>query len=366
VKEFSMLSARKRSTRRRRAVLAAVAAGLLVLCGTPSPAQAAESEWTSFDGGQARVLSAVYSVAIGGATYDVARGTDNNVWFRHNGGQWRALGDFAATRTTSPPRIVEFPRGRAMALIRGLDGEIWYSQVNSGSANFWTAWTRLPAGARAIGSPLVTVSSATGDLMIEAPNANRQISYMFLRNYNGTLSPGGWTVDTHALLGTNHVDIEGNGQIAVYGTEYYRSVYRSFVTGSDHRVWRITSNPTNGAVTDVSQVNGGAECVTGVTAARLGDQSTVAGPGQAGYAQQQRVMISCVGNDGYVWVSTSSDGGLTFDGWRHPTGSLAPSTTTPSVFATPLSNSSWTLNVRWNGARSSTFPDNSIVAKRIS
>ncbi|MFF8833130.1 hypothetical protein [Streptomyces sp. NPDC015131] len=351
--------------RRWRAVLAAVAGSLLVLGGTPGPAQAAETEWISFDGGQARVLSAVYSVAIAGATYDVARGTDNNVWFRYNGGNWRPLGGDSASRTTSPPRIVEFPRGRAMALVRGLDGEIWYSQANSGSANFWTSWTRLPAGARAIGSPLVTVSSATGDLMIEAPNAHRRISYTFLRNYGATLSSSGWTVDNHAVLGTNHVDIEGNSQIAIYGTEYYRSVYRSFVTGSDHHVWRITSNPTNGAVMNVSQVNGGAECVTGVTAARLGDQSTVASPGQAGFAQQQRVMLSCIGNDGYVWVSTSSNGGLTFDGWRHPTGRLAPSTTTPSVFATPASNTSWTLNVRWNGARSSAFPDNSVVAKRI-
>lgn len=353
------------SLRGLRTVMAGVAGCLLLLAGTASPAQAAESEWVSFDGGQSRVLSAVYQVAIGGATYDVARGTDNNVWFRYNGGTWRPLGDYPATRTTSPPRIVDFPRGRAMAVIRGLDGEIWYSQVNSGSANLWTPWTRLPEGARAIGSPLLTVSSATGDLMIEAPNANRQISYTFLRNYSGTLSSRGWTVDTHAVLGTNHVDIEGDGQIAVYGTEYYRSVYRSFVTGSDHHVWRLTSDPTTGGVSNVTEVNGGAECVTGVTAARLGDQTTVVAPGQPGYAEQQRVMIACVGNDGYVWESTSSDGGRTFDGWRHPTGRLAPSASTPSVFATPLSNSSWTLNVRWNGAASSAFPDNSVVAKRI-
>ncbi|KUO09256.1 hypothetical protein [Streptomyces sp. DSM 15324] len=345
--------------------MAALAAVLLALAGTQSPAQAAESEWVSFDGGQARVLSAVYSVFIGGATYEVARGTDNNIWFRYNGGSWGPLGGYSSSRTTSPPRIVEFPPGRAMAVVRGLDGEIWYSQVNSGSANFWTAWTRLPTGARAIGSPLLTVSSATGDLMIEAPNANRLISYTFLRNYNGNLSSSGWTVDSHAVLGTNHVDIEGDSQIAVYGTEYYRSVYRSFFTGSDHHVWRQTVDPATGRTLSLAQVNGGAECTTGVGASRLGNQSTVVGPGQPGYASQQRVLISCIGNDGYVWVSTSSDGGLTFDGWRHPTGRLAPSASTPAVFSTPTSNSSWTLNVRWNAALSAAFADNSIVAKRI-
>lgn len=360
-----MLFVRTCLGRSRRALLAAFAGTVLVLAGAQSPATAAETEWTSFDGGQSRVLSAVYSVAIGGATYDVTRGTDSNIWFRYNNGAWRPLGGDTASRTSSPPRIVEFPPGRAMAVVRGMDGEIWYSQVNSGSANYWTAWTRLPAGARAIGSPLLTVSSATGDLMIEAPNANRVLSHTFLRNYSGGLSSSGWTVDSHAILGTNAVDIEGDSQIAVYGTEYYRSVYRNFLTGSDHHVWRETVNPTTGAVMGLSQVNGGAECVTGVAAARLGTQTSVVAPGQTGYAAQQRVLLSCVGNDGYVWFSTSNDGGLTFDGWRHPTGTLAPSVTTPAVFSTPLSNTSWTLDIRWNGARNSAFPDNSVVAKRI-
>ena len=109
--------------------MAALAAVFLALAGTQSPAQAAESEWVSFDGGQARVLSAVYSVFIGGAAYDVTRGTDNNIWFRYNGGTWRPLGGDSSSRTTSPPRIVEFPPGRAMAVVRGLDGEIWQCPV---------------------------------------------------------------------------------------------------------------------------------------------------------------------------------------------------------------------------------------------
>ncbi|MGW1694966.1 hypothetical protein, partial [Streptomyces sp. NPDC002399] len=293
-----MLFVRKRLTRAWRGVMAAFAGTILVLTVAQSPAHAAETEWISFDGGQARVLSAVYSVAIGGATYDVARGTDNNIWFRYNGGSWNPLNGDPASRTTSPPRIVEFPPGRAMTVIRGLDGEIWYSQVNSGSLNSWTSWTRLPAGANAIGSPLLTISSATGDLMIDAPNAYRAISYTFLRNYPGGLSSIGWTVDSHAILGTDAVDIEGNSQIAVYGTDYYRSVVRNYFTGSDHRVRRETVNPTDGTVMDLEQVNGGAECTTGVGAAHLGSQTTVAAPGQTGHADQQRVLIACVGNDG--------------------------------------------------------------------
>lgn len=356
---------RQRMVRGWRAVLAAFAGVVLVLAGTPGPAQAAETEWISLDGNQSRVLSAVYSVTISGATYDVARGTDNNIWFRYNGGSWHPLGGNNASRTTSPPRIVEFPPGRAMVVIRGTDGEIWYSQANNGSLNFWTDWVRLPAGANAIGSPILTISSATRDLMIEAPNAYRRINTTFLRNYNGTLTSSGWRVDSHALLGTNATDIEGDSQIAVYGTEYYRSVLRSFFTGTDHHVWRETTDPTTGAVLDLSEVNGGGECASGVGAARLGNQSTVVGPGQPGYAEQQRVMISCIGNDGYVWETTSSDGGRTFDGWRRPAGSLAPSASTPAVYPTPLGNASWTITIRWNGARSGLFPDNAAVSKRI-
>ncbi|MFE6865020.1 hypothetical protein ACFVFS_00520 [Kitasatospora sp. NPDC057692] len=353
---------RKRVTRAWRAAVATLIGSVLVLAGAQSPAQAAETNWGSFDGNQARVLSAVYSATIGGATYDVARGTDSNIWFRYNGGTWHPLGGDLASRTSSPPRIVEFPPGRAMVIIRGLDGEIWYSQVNSGSANFWTAWTRFAAGARAIGSPLVTVST-TGTLHIDAPNANRQINSLLVYYRNGQMLPNDhWEIDHYALLGTNSTDIEGNSQVTEYGTEYNQYVRRMFFTGTDRRVWSETRSVQNGSVLSLREVNGGAECASGVGAARLGNQTTLVGPGQAGYAEQQRVLLACVGNDGYVWESQSSDGGRTFDGWRHPAGTLAPSSSTPSVSP---SNTSWTLNVRWNGARSTAFPDNAAVAKRI-
>ncbi|MFF3005340.1 hypothetical protein ACFVTF_21285 [Kitasatospora sp. NPDC057940] len=360
-----MPSTRKRLARGRRAVMAAFAGAVLVLTAAQVPAHADESNWSSYDGNQARVRSGVYSVTIGGASYEVARGTDDNVWFRYNGGSWNQLNGDPATRTTSPPRIIEFPPGRAMTVVRGLDGEIWYSQVNNGALNSWTPWTRLPAGANAIGSPLLTLSPATGALMIEVPNANRVLSYTFLNNYPGGLTSYGWTVDNHVLLGTNATDLEGDSQIAIYGTEYYNSVLRNFITGSDHRVWRETLNPSTGAVLHLEEVNGGAECTTGVAAAHLGSQTTVVAPGQTGFAEQQRVLIACVGNDGYVWESMSSDGGLTFDGWRHPSGTLAPSVSTPAIAPTPFSSNTWTLNVRWNGARDSLFPGDSIVAKVI-
>ncbi len=356
------LTRERRPARVRRVLIAALLGNLLLLVGMPGPAQAAETDWINF-GGDARTYSAVYSVTINGATYDVGRGVDNNVWFRYNGGSWRPLGGDNSTRTTSPPRIVEWPPGRAMVFVRGLDGEIWYSQVNSGSANFWEPWTRLPTGARAIGSPLVSPTvSGTGGLFIQVPNEYRVLSYDFLYHNNGVVQrPLGWTINNHAILSTDHPDIEGNSQIAVYGTEHYASVYRSFVTGTDNHVWRVTTTSTGAR--SVTEVNGGAVCESGVAAARLGNQTAVVGPGQAGYANQQRVLIACVGTDGLVWNSTSSDGGYTFDGWRRPAGTPAPSHTTPAVNATV---NSWTLTLRWNAALSSAFPDNSVIAKRIS
>ncbi|MFE7595027.1 hypothetical protein ACFU6K_37055 [Kitasatospora sp. NPDC057512] len=353
---------RKHVTRGWRAAIAALIGSVLVLASAQSPAQAAETDWSSFDANQARVLSGVYSATINGATYDVVRGTDNNIWFRYNGGRWNPLGGDNASRTTSPPRIIEFPPGRAMTVIRGLDGEIWYSQVNSGSANFWTSWTRFPAGARAIGSPMVSVVPGTGTLFIEAPNANRRINLMLAWNRNGQIQPGRtWDLDGYALLGTNATDIEGNSQIVLNGLDYNNEeVTRSYFTGTDHHVW--TETRVGDTVRDLHEVNGGAECVSGVGAARLGNQTTVVRPGQPGYSEQQRVLLACIGNDGYVWETQSSDGGRTFDGWRHPAGMLAPSSSTPAVNP---SNNSWTLNVRWNGARSTAFPDNAAVAKRI-
>jgi len=346
-------------------LLASLAGLLLLLTGAVGPAQAAETQWIDF-GGNARALSAVYSVSVGGLDYQVTRGTDGNVWFRYAAGTWRPLGGFSTARTPSPPRIVEFPRGRAMALIRGTDNEIWYSQALSGATNSWTSWTRFPAGSNAIGSPLVTVQPAGSSIFLDVPNAHRRISTMVMWNFGGVLTPSSrWHVDDHALLGTNHTDIEGDSQIAIYGTEYHRSVLRDFYTGADHRVYRETINPSNNTFLSVEAVNGSAECATGVGAAHLGAQTTVAAPGQPGFSEQQRVLISCVGTDGYVWESTSSNGGRTFDGWRHPSGYSAPSRSTPAVFPTPSENRSWTIDIRWNGRGGTVFPDNSIVAKKV-
>lgn len=339
--------------------LAAITASLLLLMGAVGSVAAAETDWANVGGG-ARGYSGLYSVTINGATYDVTRGTDNNVWFRYNGNGWNPLGGDQATRTTSPPRIIEWPPGRAMVLVRGLDGEIWYSQVNSGSANLWAPWVRLPAGANAIGAPLPTV--VAGGLFIDAPNQYRQISVMNLYLRNGVVTPvGGWTVSSHAVLSTNARDIEGDSQIAVYGTERYEAVMRSFITGTDNHVWRITST-ASGAVTGVTQVDSGAVCESGVAAARQGNQNTVVGPGQSGYSEQQRVLIACIGHDGYVWESLSSDGGLHFGPWTRPAGAPAPSQATPAINATA---NSFNINIRWDGTRSGAFPDNSIVGKRI-
>ncbi|WEH42460.1 hypothetical protein OG233_24660 [Streptomyces sp. NBC_01218] len=341
------------------ATLAAIIGSLVLLAGTASPAAAAETDWSNV-GGSARAYSGIYSVTINGATYEVTRGTDNNVWFRYNGGNWNPLGGDQSSRTTSPPRIIEWPAGRAMVLVRGLDGEIWYSQVNSGSANFWAPWVRLPAGAAAIGAPLPTV--VAGGLFIDTPNQYRQISVLSLYMANGVVTPvGGWRVSSHAVLSTNARDIEGDSQIAVYGTERYNTVMRSFITGTDHHVWMITSDASGGNTT-VTQVDGAAVCDSGVGAARQGNPNTVVSPGQSGYAGQQRVLISCIGSDGYVWESLSTDGGLHFGAWTRPAGSPAPSQVTPAVNATA---NSFTINIRWDGTRSGAFPDNSIVGKRI-
>ncbi|MEV7681969.1 hypothetical protein AB0O64_25965 [Streptomyces sp. NPDC088341] len=354
-------STSRKSARGWRAIIGVLAGSLLLLTGIPNSARAAETEWAEIGNG-ARTLSAVYSVTISGATYDVTRGADNNVWFRYNGGSWRPLGGDNATRTTSPPRIVEFPPGRAMTLVRGLDGEIWYSQVNSGSANFWAPWTRLPAGAGAIGSPMVSVLGS--GLFIEAPNQSRLISTTWLESRGGVLTPSsrGWRVDNHALLSTDYADIEGTSQIAVYGTQQYEAVLRSFVVGTDNRVWSVTRT-ANSDSSNVTQVDSGAICESGVAAGRLGNQTTVVGPGQQGYAEQQRVLIACIGADGYVWNSTSNDGGVHFGNFSRPAGTPVPSTTAPAVNPT---GTSWILNAVFNGLRSAQFPDKSVVGKRIS
>jgi len=143
-------------------------------------------------------------------------------------------------------------------------------------------------------------------------------------------------------------------------------VLRNSYTGPGGHVYSEAIHPSNNSSLGVREVNGGAECASGVGAAQLGAQTVVATPGRPGYAEQQRVLISCVGTDGDVWESTSTNGGRTFDGWRHPSGTPAPSLSTPAVFPTSLANNSWTIDIRWNGRVNPSCPDNSIVAKTIS
>ncbi|GGZ46165.1 hypothetical protein AB0P12_29045 [Streptomyces subrutilus] len=356
-----MTSTRGRSLLPRwRAALVAFAAALSLLFATTGPAAAAEGSWQNL-GGQATAQSAMYSATIGGNVYDVVRGSDGNVWFRFNGGGWRALGNFEAARTASPPRIIEFPPGRAFVAIRGMNSEIFYSQANNGSANFWTPWQQIASGAWAMGSPWLSLSSVTGSLRIDVPRYDGRINYEYLMHDNGTIRPGtSWTYSLGFQLAGNARDIEGESQIALWG--YGWPEWQSYFTGGDGHVYRARTDQRNGQVTNVDQVPGGGICHSGVSAARLGNQTAVVRPGAGGYANQQRILISCTGSDGMTWINSSSDGGASWTGWRQPSGSPAPSSATPAVNAT---YDTWTVTIRWNRARSTLYPDNALIGKRI-
>ncbi|MFJ2513008.1 hypothetical protein ACIPEL_38935 [Streptomyces griseoviridis] len=357
-----MRSTTRPNIRRWLAAVAALVGSLVLLIGVSAPAQAAETSWADVGNG-ARVLSGVYSVTVGGATYEVARGTDNNVWFRYNNGSWHPLGGDNSARTVSPPRIVEFPPGQVMALLRGLDGEIWYSRATNGPANFWAPWTRIGSGARAIGSPLAVLITPNV-LHIDVPNDGRFVSYTGLYSFDGVLSQSssGWRVSEYARLSSDNADIEGDSSLVVYNTGYGRTMISDFYVGTDGHIWEVTEY-SDGAPASVRRISETAVCDSGVAAARLGNQTTVATPGQPGFADQQRVLIACIGTDGNVWTSQSSDGGITFGNFSRPSGALAPSTTTPAISP---SGTSWTLTISWNGSRSTVFPDHAAVGKRIS
>ncbi|QDY80386.1 hypothetical protein [Streptomyces qinzhouensis] len=346
--------------RRWHTAVIAMAAALLLLITAPTAATAAEENWQNL-GGQATAQSALYSVVIGGNQYEVVRGSDSNVWFRYNGGAWQPLGGFAAARTASPPRIIEYPPGRALVVIRGMNSELFYSQANAGSANFWTSWSQLSTGAWAMGSPWLSLSEVTGRLRIDAPRYDGRINYMYSDAQNGNLVPGrDWTYSQGFQLAGNSRDIEGQSQIALWGYGYPE--WQSYFTGPDNRVYRARTDQRNGQVTSVGQVPGGAVCNSGVAASRLGNPGRVVPPGAGGYANQQRILITCIGSDGLTWINISSNGGDSWEGWRQTSGGAAPSSATPAVNST---YDTWTLTIRWNGARSTLFPNDALVGKRI-
>ncbi|MFH8836916.1 hypothetical protein [Streptomyces sp. NPDC017868] len=335
----------------------------LLLYAVAIPAQAAETDWAN-TGGSALGYSSVESVQIGGHLYEVLRGRDNNVYFRFDrNGEFHPLGGDEASRTSAPPRIVEFPPGRALVAVRGMDGEIYYSQVNNPTLNYWTPWTRIGAGAQAIGAPLLSVMSGRF-LLILAPNTYRRIvqNSLFYRNDATPLDAlPYWTLDSHAQLATDAADIDSMGMVALWDPTAGEPVSRAFVTGTNNHVFTVTT-PASGAAETIREVNGGGVCESAVAARRLGTQTTVVAPGTTGYAEQQRVLIACRGADGYVWETTSTDGGLTFDGWRRPAGTPAPTYSSPSVSAT---GNAFTLGLRWNGQASGAFPNDAIVTKRV-
>ncbi|MET8978897.1 hypothetical protein ABZX85_25080 [Streptomyces sp. NPDC004539] len=355
-------------TIRRRGTLTAFVAALLLLFGVSSPASAGEGSWFNL-GGDARAQSASYSVVIGGNQYEVVRGSDNNIWVRYNNGAWRPLGNFEAARTASPPRIIEFPAGRALVVIRGMDSEIWYSQVNSGSANFWTNWRQLSGTAWAMGSPWLSLSVIAGStgLRIDVPRYDGRLNYRYIYDFNlpgnGDIAPTQgreWTYSQGFQLAGTSRDIEGESQIALWGYEYPEWV--GHFTGGNGHVFQARTDMRSGQVTRVAEVPGGAVCNSGVGSGRLGNPNRVVQPGQGGYTEQQTVLITCVGTDGLVWINSSYDGGQNWHGWRHASGSAAPTTATPAVNST---FSEFTLTIRWNGARSTLYPNNAIVGKKF-
>ncbi|BBC34266.1 hypothetical protein SGFS_055600 [Streptomyces graminofaciens] len=352
-----------------RSITTTAVAALLLFIGASSPASAGEGSWFNL-GGDARAQSASYSAVIGGNLYEVVRGSDNNIWFRYNNGTWRALGGFQDARTASPPRIIEFPPGRALVVVRGYDSEIWYTQGNSGSANFWTPWRQFSTGAWAMGSPWLSVDSTGGSpaLRIDVPRYDGRINYRYVWPWNlesnGNIpSTAGreWTYSQGFQLAGTSRDIEGEGQIALWGYGYPE--WQSYFTGTNNHVYRARTDQRNGQLTQVNEVPGNAVCNSGVSAGRLGNQTTVVEPGRGGFREQQSILISCVGTDGLVWINTSADGGEVWVGWRHASGTPAPTTSAPAVNAT---YSEFTLTIRWNGARSSLYPNNAIVAKKLS
>jgi hypothetical protein len=221
-----------------------------------------------------------------------------------------------------------------------------------------------------MGSPWLSVDSTGGSpaLRIDVPRYDGRINYRYVWPWNlesnGNIPPTAgreWTYSQGFQLAGTSRDIEGEGQIALWGYGYPE--WQSYFTGTNNHVYRARTDQRNGQLTQVNEVPGNAVCNSGVSAGRLGNQPTAVEHGCGGFREQQSIHISCVGTDGLVWINTSADGGEVWVGWRHASGTPAPTTSAPAVNAT---YSEFTLTIRWNGARSSLYPNNAIVAKKLS
>ncbi|MFF2142269.1 hypothetical protein [Kitasatospora sp. NPDC058190] len=84
-----------------------------------------------------------------------------------------------------------------------------------------------------------------------------------------------------------------------------------FLVGRDNHVRQGRRDP-DGTAETATEVPGGAECISGVSAARLGYQDYTGGPGNSEYVEQHHELITCIGLDGDVWLNTSDTGGGLF------------------------------------------------------
>ncbi|MFI8086678.1 hypothetical protein ACIF6L_38620 [Kitasatospora sp. NPDC086009] len=348
------------SRRVQNAAAAALAAGVLLVAVAPAPATAAELDW---HGVGVSSLSYMKSVTVNGNTYDVTRGLDNGIWFRFNNGAWRELGGLQG-RTNYAPAIVQF-QDRVMVAHQGTDSQIYWTVVQNPASNQWEPWHRIEGDAAAWGG--ISLESLGSTVLFDWADVHGlyRITSVHARP-DGTRSQTGISYPN----GQWHVGPQGGGTtgirrpspIMAWNEAAGAEMERIYLVGTDNHVWQAWRNPGTGATGNITQVPGGGVCTSGVSAARLGYQDYTVSPGNAAYANQRRQMLACIGGDGYVWINTSSTGGEAWDGWRRPSGALAPSTDTPAINAT---TSQFTLTVSWNGARSTQFPDHAIVEKRL-
>ncbi|MFJ7909031.1 AAA family ATPase [Kitasatospora sp. NPDC096204] len=349
--------------------LASIAGATLVLSGIPGRAAiAAETDWSNI-AGPSRGFSAIAKVTVGGNTFEVVRGTDNGVWFRYNGGDFRPLGA-GHSQTVDEPAIVQL-QDRIVVSHRGLDGQIYYSFLQSPSANMWTQWARVPGDAWSVSGPSMVAIGP--DLYVDVVQQDEQMADIALRfDSNGNInSASSWTKPYRSpilLVGPPGV---GKTSLAhSIGHAVTRPItrmslsgqteIRDYFVGTDKAVY---VGARAGQISKGAQkVPGGGLCDSGVSAARLGYQDYTVGPGHPMYNQQLQTLLSCIGTDGLVWTNSSSDGGDTWHGWQHPSGTPAVSTSTPSISAT---QSSFQITIRWDGTKSAQYPDNTEVGKRV-
>ncbi|MFD7828874.1 hypothetical protein [Kitasatospora sp. NPDC059803] len=343
-----------------RNVIAATLTGSVLLLATPAPAGAVELDWR---GVGVSSLSYMKTVTVNGNTYDVTRGLDNGIWFRFNNGAWQPLGGFQAQSYYSPA-IVQW-QDRVMVAHQGVDNQIYWTAVQNPSANQWEPWHRIEGDAAAWGG--ISLESLGSTVLFDWADVNGlyRITSVHTR-------PDGTRSQTAISFPNSqwHVGPQGSGTtgtrrpspIMAWNEAAGGEMEHIYLVGTDNHVWQIWRNPATGATGAASQVPGGAVCISGVSAARMGYQDYTVAPGDPQYANQRRQMLACIGADGYVWINTSSTGGDTWDGWHQPAGALAPSTDTPAINATV---NEFSIDINWNGARSGLFPDHAIVEKTI-